>query len=277
MTLELQKKVRVMSKKANPAIIGFFVLIALTLAVGAIITLGAGKLFKETKSLIMYFEGDLSGLDVGAPVEYKGVRIGSVTDIRLKFYSKESALRIPVTVELDLDRVNYVGAKTDGQMLPDDVKEGMRAQLQSQSLVTGKLKISIVDRPKTKKVLIGLPGDPEEVPTIPTLIESFADTLGDLPLQDIVMNVNTTLQEIADFVGSDEVTAVMEELNETLKALQGISSKTDFLLQENSPFRAKLSDAVTDISQAAKSVHLLADQLEQHPESLLKGKAKEGK
>ena len=69
-----------MSKKANPTVIGVFVVAALAIAVAAIVTLGSGKLFKQTETFVMYFESSLSGLDVGAPVELQGVRIGEVSN-----------------------------------------------------------------------------------------------------------------------------------------------------------------------------------------------------
>ena len=72
-----------MSKKANPAAIGVFVLAALAIAAGALVVLGSGKLFRESMRIVAFFEGSLSGLDVGAPVELRGVRVGTVTRILL--------------------------------------------------------------------------------------------------------------------------------------------------------------------------------------------------
>ena len=69
-----------MARRANPAMIGAFVLGALFLAVAALVAFGGGKLFKRTQAHVAYFEGSLKGMAIGAPVTFNGVKIGSVTD-----------------------------------------------------------------------------------------------------------------------------------------------------------------------------------------------------
>ena len=130
-----------MSKKANPTVIGIFVVLAIALAAVAIIILGSGKLFAETEPYVLYFEGDLSGLDVGAPVAYQGVQVGSVTAIKLQYNTDSGEIFIPVYIELETDLIEYVGSHAAGKGLEYHIEKGMRAQLHSQSLVTGKLKV----------------------------------------------------------------------------------------------------------------------------------------
>ncbi|HEV8227869.1 MAG TPA: MlaD family protein, partial [Methylomirabilota bacterium] len=72
-----------MSKRANPTAIGAFVVVALALAVGGLVVLGGMQIFRKELPFVMFFEGSLGGLDVGAPVEIRGVKIGTVTRIRL--------------------------------------------------------------------------------------------------------------------------------------------------------------------------------------------------
>jgi paraquat-inducible protein B len=195
-----------MSKKANPTLIGVFVLVAVLVAGVAIAWLGSGRLFQKTDRFVMYFEGDLSGLDVGAPVEYKGVRIGNVKSIHLEYNSDTGDILAPVYVELEPTRLRYSDPEGQGKGLSFHIYQGLRAQLQSQSLVTGKLKIMLLEAPDTDVRLVKGDLSVGEIPTIPNLTEALTQTLKDLPLGDIVSNINTTLQAIASFTRSEELT-----------------------------------------------------------------------
>src|SRR6266513_856271 len=98
-----------MGRKASPAMIGAFVVGAVALALGGILLFGSGRLFKHASTFVMFFPGDVSGLNVGAPVKFKGVEIGSVSDVQLRFGNMErvspdqveKGIRIPVFVEID--------------------------------------------------------------------------------------------------------------------------------------------------------------------------------
>src|SRR4051812_1530803 len=91
-------------RKANPKTIGAFVVGGLALLVTGLATFGSFKFFAERLPLVMYFEGNLSGLDVGAPLVFRGVRIGTVTDVKMIFNPASRALRIPVYAEIEPER-----------------------------------------------------------------------------------------------------------------------------------------------------------------------------
>jgi paraquat-inducible protein B len=86
-------------KRANPAVIGGFIVGAVVLAIAGVMMLGSGKLFTETIKCVMYFEGAIQGLYMGAPVNFRGVKVGSVTSIKMQFNRQNLAIRIPVVVE----------------------------------------------------------------------------------------------------------------------------------------------------------------------------------
>lgn len=261
-----------MSKKANPMAIGVFVVAALAIAAAAIVMLGSGKLFKETDTYVMYFESSLSGLDVGAPVELQGVRIGEVTAIKLVYDTKTHATIIPVYVEIDGSRWEQSGVEASSEDIHFHIERGLRAQLQSQSMVTGKLKIMLVTVPDAPVRLVG--GDPsvDEVPTILNMTDALINTLDSLPLADIVSNVNTTLEEIADVMGSQETKEALEAMRKTMANAEEISASVRFLLEENAPLRVELEATMEQLTEAIKALRILSEQLEQHPESIIRGK-----
>ena len=149
-----------MAKKANPAVIGGFVVGAAALLVVGVLVFGSGKLWKATRPWVSYFPGSVKGLQVGAPVTFRGVKIGQVTSIKAVLNVRDEPLTIltPVYWEYDTDMVETVGIsraelnKMAAAGRPVDqllIKRGLRAQLQLQSFVTGQKFIQIDFHPDT--------------------------------------------------------------------------------------------------------------------------------
>src|SRR5262249_62254129 len=99
-----------MNKKISPTLIGAFVVGALALLVVAIIAFGSGQLFRKTREFVLYFEGSVNGLHIGAPVKFKGVEIGSVKNILLQLNKDMAVNEIPVIIEIDLKKLTSMGA-----------------------------------------------------------------------------------------------------------------------------------------------------------------------
>ena len=139
-----------MSVKASKALIGAFVLAALALAIAGVALFGTGKLFVPQKKYVMYFDGSVKGLSVGAPVVFRGVRIGSVTDISLQEDIEEMTVRIPVVAQINLNKFRMTGEGGEGSdNLRDLIDRGLRAQLQYQSIVTGQRMVGFDFYPKS--------------------------------------------------------------------------------------------------------------------------------
>jgi paraquat-inducible protein B len=293
-----------MSKKANPTAIGFFVLAALVVAAAALAFLGSGKLFTETRTFVLFFDSSLSGLDVGAPVEYHGVRVGSVTRIFLQYDTSASTVLTPVYIEMERDRMTYKGDEQQAKSIEYHVQQGLRAQLQPQSLVTGKLKIMMVDKPGSELRLVG--GDPEtaELPTIPTLTESLAAKIEALPLSEIIVNLNKSVEAIAQFTASGDLTNAMARVNGILEEvhmlasnvnaalpsvlqsaklnadqflrvqddISGVLEEMKQLMATRSPERQQFLQTMRGMEDAALALRDLLAYLQLHPEALITGK-----
>jgi paraquat-inducible protein B len=139
-----------MSKRANPTVIGAFVVGAVVLVTAAVGVLGSGRFFRTIYPAVLFFEGDVNGLRVGAPVKFKGIQLGEVTSILLKLgdtpggaEDKQTQL-IPVFVSLDQANIVARGStvKPDRETLAQFVKRGMRGQLKMESFVTGVLYVT---------------------------------------------------------------------------------------------------------------------------------------
>ena len=174
-----------MGKRINPATVGAFVLGALGLILAGIMVFGSGNLFRKTHEFVIYFGGGgINGLRVGALVKFKGVEIGQVKQIRLRLEQEVSRdtgklraqVRIPVIIELDQEKILSHGGTTmdlsDPHTIPNLIREGLRAQLGSDSFVTGLLYVALDIEPNMPIQMVAPPGSPlQEIPAIPTTLE----------------------------------------------------------------------------------------------------------
>ncbi|MDJ0721022.1 MAG: MlaD family protein [Desulfobacterales bacterium] len=195
-----------MSKKANTAMIGAFVIGAVILAVVGILAFGSGAFFRDRDQFVLYFDGDLKGLSVGAPVLFRGVPVGQVLDICVFYNSRDAEFDIPVYIETDNRRFHEVEPPPDEDLYRVDpneldrlIKHGLRGQLSLQSLVTGQLAVSLDLLPGTPVNLRG-DGSLPEIPTVPSSIERLANALEELDLKTMVDNINTAMIELRDVI-----------------------------------------------------------------------------
>ncbi|MGA0367964.1 MAG: MlaD family protein [Kiritimatiellia bacterium] len=257
-----------MSQKANPAVIGIFVLVGAALALGATLILTSGSWMKTTHPYVMVFEGDVSGLLPGAPVQYQGVTIGSVESVPLVVNREKDEAYVTVMTQFDPSRIQYVGEAPPQDELREEVKEGLRAELQSQSLVTGLKKIMLVHKPDTPMVLhnpgLGVP----EVPTVPTLGETLAQSLADLPFRDMVIQTHQTLQNLERVTAALAEEATVESARATLNSVRALSSSLETELPRMSSEAVATSKSLREL---LASISPLADELSQDLPTLLKG------
>lgn len=243
-----------MSKKANPAVIGGFVVAAIVIALAGVLVLGSGRFFRESRSYVLHFEGDLSGLDVGAPVTFRGVRIGQVTDVSIVYDHATDDITTPVVVEITrdafLDR-NAGQAAQLGRGMKLHIDRGLRARLASQSLVTGKLKVSLDYFPETEAVYRAVDKTLAEIPTVPGALDSLAQRLSALPFEEIVIDLRESTKGIASLMGSGTLQETLDELSGTLSNISVVVSST-----EVEGAISSLEGILTDISEVIRSAEI---------------------
>lgn len=274
-----------MGKKANPAVIGGFVVGAAALAVAGVLIFGSGQFLKEKMSWVSYFPGSVDGLQVGAPVNFKGVKIGQVTDIKVTLDARDDAIRIPVYWDLEPDRMALMGI-SEAQLAEIRTKEGrpfaqilikrgLRAQLQLQSFVTGQKIIQLDFFSDTPINLVGSDSDVPEFPTTPSGTEKLVKTIENLPIDELMTDARNVFQGINRLVQNVN-SQVLPATHATLEKAQGTLSSIDDITASGSPVRYELVNALKELAGAARSIRVLADYLERHPEALLQGKGGSG-
>lgn len=261
-----------MANRANPTAIGAFVLGALALAVGGVVAFGSGQYFKQTEEFVMYFPGSVNGLNIGAPVKFKGVDIGQVKNIRLVLQREDGVdrkLLIPVYVETDPTKVMVNGQRlqmADPKNLQELVERGLRAQLQSQSLVTGLLFVQVDFFPNTPiNYALPQPSEPIEIPTVPTALEQASsaareiiDELRSVKFGPMIASAEQAVENVNALVSSPALRSAIDGLPTTMKSLDeaivSMRRLSDELHGQVAPLSKRLDTALVNADQTLTSV-----------------------
>jgi paraquat-inducible protein B len=287
-----------MSKQANPTRIGVFIVVAVVIAFAGVLVLGSGRLFEDSTSYILYFESDLTGLDEGAPVLCKGVTVGRVSEVSIVYDHATDTFSTPVVIKTvsSFFVMKHVAQATGESSMANHIQRGLRARLETGSLITGKAVVSLDYYPDTQPVFRAESDQLlTEIPTVPRALDSIVDRISDLPLREIILDWREGSKGVADFISSGKVQQALDELNTLLasvssivgsKELQSAMASFDATLKEthkamqdiskhSGPMQRELLVAIDEFSDAARSARYLLDYIERHPEALLRGKGEE--
>ena len=271
-----------MIQKANPKLIGIFILAAFFIFIATFLLINQDRFFSRSIKYVLYFQGSIKGLNVGSPVVFNGVPIGRVIGISLVTDVQTMEIQIPVYIETNQNSfvvLNSGGrSKDDVQKFTDKmIEKGLRAKLENQSLLTGQMMIGLSYYPGTPVVLQKHNPKIIEIPTLPSTGEELLQTLQKLPLRQTMINLNTLLTEadkLIRLVNSDSPT-VMKDISELTHSLSQVAKKTENALasfDEDSRTMLDLNKMLRNFSAAAQSLRNWSDYLERHPEALLRGK-----
>ncbi len=230
--------------------------------------------YAEKRRFLLYFDGSVRGLSPGAPVEFRGIQIGEVVDVKLELNVKTREFQIPVLIDLEPERITPTGqippewaklgkVERQNRFFDQLVAQGMRAQLKTGNILTGKLVVDLDIYDKVKTAAIDYSGTYPVLPTVPTSLQEMTnrvatilDKLEKFPIDRIGKNMDATLTGLQLTVGQTQ---------KTLAALE----KT---VSTESPLQQQLQQTLEEFGNAARSLRLLADYLERHPEAILRGK-----
>ena len=220
-----------MSRKANPTLIGAFVLGALTLAVVTTLLLTGGSWFGERRQHVMYFEGAAQGLQVGAPVVFLGVKVGTVTQIQLGLDPQSHRFLVPVTIELEPQVVRTRGGDPidlrDRATVRQLVERGLRARLRMQSLLTGQLYVDLDFHPDKPAIFAALDPEQSEIPTIRTAVQELATKLEGFPMDKFLADVAAISDAVNQLMSAKATQQLPKRLDATLRHLESLAARFD--------------------------------------------------
>jgi paraquat-inducible protein B len=298
-------------KRANPQLIGAFIIGALVLTIVAIVVFGAGDFFAEKTKYVIFFRGSVDGLSVGAPVKIRGVRVGTVRSIA-GLFDENGEFFVEVIVEANYELFRGVGTvqvSSDPEtMMPELVRRGLRAQLALESFVLWQLFVRIDYFPGTPAHYMGFNPKYVEIPSVPTTTEELEvkvkaaiNTIAGLPLEGIGQDLRRTLSTIDSLVRSPQLYELITALGEAARTsdqfmrstetqMAALTAQTETVANALDSTlaharmlmgdvdvaaedqRIQLATLIEELTGAARAIRSLADRIERNPESLLKGK-----
>ena len=262
-----------MAKQANRMMIGGFVVIAVVLLAASLVVFGSGKFFKKTNEYVLYFDGSVKGLSVGAPVLFQGVQVGAVTSISIQADMDTSKVDIPVIVEIEPERfVTESGQHAESEkelreQITRLIEKGMRAVLEMQSFITGQLMIEVDFHPDTPVNLRNIDKDHLEIPTIPSTTQRLAQTLQRLDLEGMQKSLQNTLTGVDQLVNDPDLKASIRALRATLEEAREVVKKVDTKID---PLADNLDGTIRDARKLVNNVDRQVDPLAKNVNTTVK-------
>lgn len=230
-----------MSKSVNPFSIGMFLVGALALAIAAVLIFGGGQFLKKKDAYVIYFDSVLDGLKVGAPVTLEGVQIGTVSEIALEFDQNVTQIIKPVVIEIDPElMLNYSGQPLQTSTTPQESRQyikrlidaGLKAQLKTQSLLTGLLYVEFkFHREDPIKLSAFKYKNLMELPSVQTTEDKIINTADEimakfrkLPIEAIANDLAATLKALREITTSEDVKQDRAALKKTLQEMEKLAA-----------------------------------------------------
>lgn len=246
-----------MSNQINKSLIGAFVVGSIILLIIAIIVFGSGKIFKNTATFVMFFNKSISGLSPGSPVVFMGVPVGRVIDIKVDKTPSDIGFTIPVYVEL-YENTHTIFIKhnlheekeEETEYLNDLIKQGLRASLAQQSLLTGQLMIELNFiapelQEKTTHVIF-YKGTPV-IPTVPSKLDNILKELTSLPLDKISTNILEITNNLNALFNTPDTPNIIPQMSKFLQ--QGLLAVMEF------------NQSLVDLRKASKKYNTMIESL----------------
>jgi paraquat-inducible protein B len=213
--------------------IGGFVVLAVMIMVASLVVFGSGKFFKKTNKYVLFFDEPISGLTVGSPVLFQGVPVGSVTSIILQADFVTMKTQIPILIEIDPEKWKVRAGERDYRKVAAKLIEmGLRAQLITQSFITGQLMIQLDFFPNSTICYAPPQVDKDYedyvvIPTCASTSERLAKALGELDLKAIEKNLNSSLAGIDRLVNNPDIAVSIRALKDTLQDARKLVTRVD--------------------------------------------------
>ncbi|MDR3537827.1 MAG: MlaD family protein [Acetobacteraceae bacterium] len=263
------------------------------------------------------FTGSVSGLAPGAPVDLRGIKVGEVQSVGLRYDQQLDNIVVPVHFTVEPDRVAQLDLPYGGdldRMMADLMHRGLRVRMESTSLITGTMQLTIDVAPGSPPGKFVKDGDTYVIPTQEgggDLVGSAAALvarLNAIPFEQIGQNLNQTLAGASGVVNDPALRQSIDSLRATLASAQTLVANLDHgtapLMQRlpaiangledavhrtdklvgsmqtgyggDSPFNRDAERLLVQLSDAARSIRVLADLLARHPEALIRGRTDQG-
>jgi paraquat-inducible protein B len=228
------------------------------------------EVFTRTRDYVAYFTGSVRGLSAGAPVEFRGLRLGTVVSFELVQTDLADALvRVVIAIEPQRLGIEFREEEPPEKLLATMVGDGLRAQLASGSLLTGALLVDIIFDKNAPPILHGKPGE-LEVPTVPSTTDQLKVAMDAIP--EIMEAAQRAVTSVAEIAESADIRAAASAARSTLERADSFFASISKQLAAQSSLQLRLAETLDELAASMRSVRQLADTIDRQPESLIRGK-----
>ncbi len=274
-----------MAKRVSPTLVGAFVLGAFLLVIAALLLLGGENIFAQKRRFVIYFGDSIKGLTVGSPVTFKGVVVGRVANLKVRYIKETGKTEIPVLIDLDPQKV--VTPNDDDEathLLHQMIDQGLRAQMNPESLITNQQVVQLDFFPGTQVRMVESTLPYPQIPSLPSSFDQLQASIGMAAqsLPDLAASATLALNQVSNLLtpaNQQKVSHILDnlesvtsnlaahgaDLGKTLVSLQQASEElnhvlkaVDATLADN---RQPLGEVLVKLSQTADSVKTLTDTL----------------
>jgi len=246
--------------------------------------------FTTRVPFLIYFDGTVGGLAKGAAVNFRGIQVGEVRDVHLEIDAATYSVRIPVLIDIEPQRIDVVGSMqplAHQEHMAKFVELGMRAQLRSGNLLTGSQVVALDFFPKAPPAHLTYVGDYAVIPAVPSATAelmdkatAFIDNLSKAPIEQLVTDLRTTVDNVNRLVGSkslqDGVGPLLDGARATLAQADATLKSADGVIGPDSALRYDMANLFQELTRMSRSLRTLADYLERNPNALIFGKGSSG-
>jgi paraquat-inducible protein B len=215
------------SHKNTSLLIGAFLVGVAVLVFTALLFFSDGQMFSSQKRVVMYYQGSVQGLQIGAPIKLKGVVLGEIVDIQINFENDNQPVMTAVTGDLVLSQISQKGTEVDDTFLMESINNGLRAQLNYQSILTGQLYVELDFFPDTLITLYKLQDDFLELPTVATDFEKISKDLQALNVQGLASSFESLIFKVNKFVASGKIEETFDSINSAAKSVDKAALNLD--------------------------------------------------
>jgi paraquat-inducible protein B len=259
----------VSSRRASPTLIGAFVVGGLALLIIALMVLAGGELLQRRERAVMFFDNSIYGLQVGAPVVFRGVQVGHVSSIGVLYDGGADDFAIPVYAEFEGGAIRGMDGRRAGVQvgLPALVQRGLRARLRMQSLLTGQLYVDLDLRADQQGALRGVDGTGTvEIPTTRTAIQSLQSEFDGVDLSRLTDDISAIAASAKALVAGPQLHQALNDVREITSRMRSLAERADRrldpLANDASAALQGTRSAMDRIGRAAEDVSRAADRLD---------------
>jgi len=238
--------------------IGAFLVGALALVFSALLFFSSGQFFSKKERVVMYFEGSVQGLQIGAPVKLKGVAMGDIIDIQLDIDKENTKVMTVVTADLVLERISQKGNHIDEDFLAQSINNGLRAQLNYMSLLTGLLYVELDFYPNKEATFYNPQNKHIEIPVVARDLEKITQNIQNINFEQLMNNIDSLIFQINKIASSGRIEQTLNDISE---AAQSVNKTTQSLDPEIKQLSKNINNTSVQLSQLLETLNREAPEM----------------